>query len=153
MDYNKYLCASPTEQIKMMIAAIAKQQERLDPKNFLTASPIDKITMMANSIAREAERVKSGYYLTAPYHEQIGFIARQLQEQIKQETQLKIEEIEFHLLWLENSKSYIVSALDAIDKTLANVGNLEDTNTLLDKLIYYLKEAKYKREELKKLKD
>jgi hypothetical protein len=105
MDYNKYLTASPTEQIKMMVAAITEQQERLDPKNFLSASPIDKLAMMAKSIEDEAEKIRSGYYQTAPYHEQIGFIARQLQEQIRKETQLKIDEIEFHLSWLEKAKA------------------------------------------------
>lgn len=153
MDYNKYITASLPDQMEMMFEAIKEQQERLKPENYWAASPADKIQMMLNSIKEEKEKEDSGYYLTASWPEKISFMARQMQEKIKKETEMKISELEFHLSWLEDNKKAVVILLDRVDKNLPNVGNLEEVNDLLDRLIFYLKEMIKKQTALNKLKE
>lgn len=151
MDYNKYLKATLTEQMEMIFKAAQEQQERINPKNYQNASPVDQMTMMVNSIKEEDEKIKSGYYLTASPQEQISYMARQIAEKIKRETEIKKQELEFHLKLLENSKTFVMHKLDLIDKNQENVGNLPEVNALLDKLIFYIKEEIKKIEELEKL--
>lgn len=151
-DYNKYLSASFTEQMRMMFDSIKEQQEKLSPKNYLTASPMDQFRIMINSLEEEKHKIDSGYYLTAPLTEKFAFMVRQIQAEVKRETELKISEIEFHLEWLDETKKYVILLLDLIDKDQPNIGNLKEVNDLLDKLIFLLKEKKKKHEDLDQFK-
>ena len=151
MDFGKYMGASPVDQLRMMIEAMKAQEESLKPENFLTASPVDKLRILVHSMQEEDRKVQSGYYQNAPYHEQIVFIAKQIQEQVRKETEKKINDLKFYLEIIENNKKYVVAQLDAIDKSHPDVGNLEEVNALLDKLIYILKEELDKQTKLSDL--
>lgn len=153
MDYNNYMNASLSDQMGMMFDEIKAQQEKLNPENYWTASPADKIQMMLNSLKEEKEKEESGYYMTASWPEQISFMGRQMQEKIKKETAMKISELEFHLSWLEDNKKAVVFLLKKVDKTLPNVGNLEEVNNLLDSLIFLVKEMIGKQTVLNRLKE
>lgn len=152
MDYNKYMNASFTEQMQMMFDSIKEQEGRLKPEDYLTASPIDQIRILINSAEKEQKKIDSGYYLTAPWTERVAFMARQIKAQIEEETNLKISDIEFYLNILKDNKKYVILLLDKIDKSDPNVGNLEEVNDLLDRLIFLLKEEHKKQTELTKLK-
>jgi len=153
VDFNKYIQASLPEQMEMLIEAMKNKHEQLKPENFLFASWNDRILMIVDSVEKEQKRIDSGYYNTAPLIEQIAFFMRQLEKQIKAETRMKIETVEFHLKWLNENIEGVELLLNKVDKTLPNVGNLENVNALLDKLRFLLKEVTKKYAELNSLKE
>ena len=152
-DFNDYINASFADQMLIMIQAMKERQEQLKPENYLFASPVDRMQIMINSIQEEQRKIDSGYYLTAPWTEQVAFMARQMQEKVKKENEMKIQEIEFHLRWLNENKAAVVVLLDRIDKDQPNVGNLIEVNALLDRLIFLLNEMIKKQSDLDALKE
>lgn len=150
-DFNDYVNASFADQMLIMMQAIKERQEQLKPENYLFASPVDRMQIMINSITEEQKKIDSGYYLTAPWTEQVAYMARQMQEKIKKETEMKIQEIEFHLKWLNDNKAAVVLLLDRIDKNQTDVGNLVEVNNLLDRMIFLLNEMHKKQSDLNKL--
>lgn len=151
MDYNDYMRASLTDQMEMLFKAAIEQQEQLKPENYYTASPIDQIKIMVNSMKEEQKKIESGYYNTAPLLERTAFMARQIQEQIRKEIRLKIEEITFFMNRLQDNKNAVIFLLDQIDKNDPNVGNLNEVNHLLDRLLFLMNEMLKKQQELDNL--